>query len=230
MSIDPTPYATDEDIALRASADYTLLCPRDQKVAVGLDGVFLPGNAWLLGSPTVDFQGRGVQAGQVIQLTRAGSGLRPGEEGFVIVSATTDGVIVRRKGMPEGAGEPPSPPDGLTNVEFKVLTFRPQIDMATYELNRRFGIGSGPGCIGVIPLVDVKGLRDATVLTVLSRQYFAMSRELGRGPDLPSDTFANKATAIRAELDDVLARLTLHGDSSPYGPGPTTRFSTRMSR
>ena len=37
-----TVYATDEDIALRASADYTFLCPKDQKLAWGNDGAFHP--------------------------------------------------------------------------------------------------------------------------------------------------------------------------------------------
>src|SRR3954467_9712135 len=37
-----TAYATDEDIALRASADYSILCPRDQKLGWGNDGVFYP--------------------------------------------------------------------------------------------------------------------------------------------------------------------------------------------
>ena len=34
----PHVYATDEDIALRASADFAILCPKDQCLAYGNDG------------------------------------------------------------------------------------------------------------------------------------------------------------------------------------------------
>ncbi len=230
MINDMTYYATDEDIALRAPADFMLICPRDQKVAVGVDGVFSPGNLWGLSSTTVDFQGRGVEPGQVIQLSKAGSGLRPDGEAFVIVSAVPGEVTLKRKGLPIGEGEPPSPPEGLTGVDFLIKTLRPQIGQASYELNHRFGIFSGFNVGGVSPIVDTRELRDAAVLIVLSRQYFAMSRELGTGPNGVSDTFAAKARATQAELDDLLARLAIHGNSSSYGPGATTRFSTRMSR
>ncbi len=51
----PTPYATDEDVALRASSDFLLLCPRDQKVACGSDGLLAPASPWSLFSPSIDF-------------------------------------------------------------------------------------------------------------------------------------------------------------------------------
>src|SRR5947199_54246 len=55
MTTSTTLYATDEDIVLRASADFALLCPRDQKLASGTDGTFMPDDRWTLHSTAVDF-------------------------------------------------------------------------------------------------------------------------------------------------------------------------------
>ncbi len=230
MSTATIVYATDEDIALRASADYPLLCPRDQKVAAGGDGVFAPSVPWTLTSATVDFQARGAAPGQVVQLEKAGSGLRPGGEGFVVTATAPGSVTLRRKGQPAGAGEPPSPAAGLAGVAFSASTLAPQIALATDDLNRRFGIMAGPSSVRTVAeLADPRELRDAAVLTVLHRQYLDMSREVGE----TKDTFAAKAQVVRAELDDLLARLTLHWNRSTLDADlvpPSTRFSTRMSR
>jgi hypothetical protein len=225
----PTPYATDEDIALRASADFSLLCPRDQKVAAGTDGAFFTSDPWTLTSATADFHALGVAAGQVVQLESPGSG-QPGGEGLAVVSTAPGSVTLRRKGQPAGVGMPPGPAAGLGGVRFKVATLGPQVALAAADINRRFGIANGlyPGR-NASELADPGELRDAVVLTVLYRQYLDASREVAG----PADSFAAKAQAAKAELDDLLARLALHwnrasGDDD-LGP-PTTRFSTRMSR
>lgn len=223
-------YATDEDIALRASADYALLWPKDQKFAAGSDGVFSASSPWTLTSATVDFQGQGVMPGQLVQLEKLGSSLRPGGEGFVVVGVSPGSATLRRKGQPIGVGQPPAPPTGLTGVEFSIVTFGPQIVLATDDLNRRFGITTGAYAgRSAGELADPSELRDAAVLTVLYRQYLDMSRELSA----PTDTFATKAQIVKAELDDRLDRLALHWNrylTDPEPGGPTTRFSTRMSR
>ena len=48
-------YATDEDIVLRAPADFGRLCPADQKIAAGSDGAFSPGARWTLTCPSAAF-------------------------------------------------------------------------------------------------------------------------------------------------------------------------------
>lgn len=224
----PIPFATDEDVALRASADFAILCPRDQKVASGTDGAFFASDRWTLTSTTVDFHALGVAAGQVVQIEATGSG-QPGGEGLAVVSTAPGSVTLRRKGQPSGVGMPPGPAAGLGGVRFKVTTLGPQIALATADINRRFGIANGlyPGR-NASELADPGELRDAVVLTVLYRQYLDASREV----DGPTDSFAAKARAAKADLDDLLARLALHWNRArgdDLGP-PTTRFSTRMSR
>ncbi len=226
----PTPYATDEDVALRASADFPLLCPRDQKLASGSDGVFLASDPWTLTSASVDFHAQGLAPGQVVQLETPGAGPMAGAECLVVLGTAPGSVILRRKGQPGGVGMPPGGADGLGGVRFKVATLGPQIALTSIDIDRRFGIANGlyPGRVAS-ELADPTEIRDAVVLTVLYRQYLDASREVAG----PADTFAAKAQAVKAELDDLLARLAIHWNRScgddDLGP-PTTRFSTRMSR
>src|SRR3979490_926904 len=92
-------YATDEDIALRASADFPILCPRDQKLAAGTDGRFDPSHRWTLRSAIVDFEACGLEAGQVIQLIKPVTSFRPPGEVMVIVSGAPGAATRRRKGQ-----------------------------------------------------------------------------------------------------------------------------------
>jgi hypothetical protein len=223
-------YATDEDIALRASADYRLLCPKDQQIAIGKDGVFLSSDRWTLTSATVDFQARGAAPYQLVQIEKPGTGPLPICESYVVSGVAPGAATLRRKGLPTGVGEPPSPAAGLTGIAFGITTFLPQIALATLDINRRFGISNGLyGGRCVSELADPHELREAVVLTVLFRQYLEMSRELAA----PSDTFAEKAKLMKAELVELLDRLALHWSRTVDGAGlasPSTRFSTRMSR
>jgi hypothetical protein len=229
MTAGPTYYATDEDIALRASADFAILCPKDQKLAWGNDGAFSPANRWLLSSPSVDFQANGLMPGHVCQLAQPTAVFKPPGESYVVDTVAPGSVTLRRKGEATGVGQPPAPSGGLAQVEFAVTTLGPQIARASYELNRRYGIDDLVAGRRSSDLFDPQEVREATVLTVLYRQYLDMSRgQEGRG-----DTFAAKAQIFRQELDDLLARTVVHWLSVPGNVGaapPTSRFGTRLSR
>src|SRR4051794_19838920 len=116
-----TPYATDEDVALRASADFAILCPKDQCLASGRDGGFT-GDRWTLSSPTVDFLANGLTPGHVVRLTQPVNLFKPPGEAFVVVSVAPNAVTLRRKGQPAGVGQPAAPVEGASNVEFAVTT------------------------------------------------------------------------------------------------------------
>ena len=114
-------YATDEDIALRASTDFIALCPRDQVLATGTDGVFDPSDPWTLRSTSVDFAAFGLVPGLLARLTRPTNVFSPNGEIFAIHGVATGAITLRRKGqLPAGIGQPPSPPGGLSGVEFAV--------------------------------------------------------------------------------------------------------------
>jgi hypothetical protein len=229
MSTPITPFATDEDIALRASADFPILCPRDQKLAWGLDGIFLSADPWTLISTTVNFQANGLAPGQVVQLAKPVAGSRHPGEMLVIASVAPSAITLRRKGQAAGVGQAPAPATGLDNVEFLVATLGPQIALASYDLDRRYGINDLVVGRRTSDLYDPQEVREATVLTVLYKQYLDMSRMF----EGQLDMFAAKAQSIREELRELLDRVALHWRPAA-GPGvpasSTTRFSTRISR
>lgn len=222
-------YATDEDIALRASADYPLLCPRDQKLAWGNDGIFLLSDPWTLTSASVDFVSNGLAPRQVVQLTKPTTVFRPPGELLVIDSVMSGGLVLRRKGQAPGVGQPPGWPNGQNGVEFAAHTLGPQIALASYDLNRRYGIDDFVVGRRSSDLYDPQEVREATVLTVLHRQYLDVSK----AAEGEFDIFATKARAVKQELDELLARVVVHWKpASPAGlaTAPTTRLSTRISR
>jgi hypothetical protein len=229
MNSGPTPYATDEDIAIRASSDYSILVPKDQKIAWGTDGQFKPGCRWDLSSAAVDFFACGLLPGHVVNLTQPVSAFRPPGEFLVVAQIGAGTVKLRRKGQAEGGGQPPAPPAGLSQVEFSVATFAPQIACASYDLNRRYGIDDLVAGRRTSDLFDPREVREAAVLTVLYRQY----TDLCRGPEQYGDSFAAKAHLYKQELDYLLARTVVHWLPAPGGGpsgGPTSRFGTRLSR
>jgi hypothetical protein len=226
MTCTPTVYANDEDIALRASADFAILCPRDQCLAYGTDGAF--SDPWTLTSQSVDFVSNGLTPGQVVRLTQPVSVYKPPGDAFVIASVCPGGVVLRRKGQPVGVGQPAAAA-GVSGVEFTVTTLGPQLARASYDLDRRYGIDDLIAGRRPCDLFDPREVREATVLTVLYRQYLEMSR----GPQERADTFAAKSQLYKQELSDLLARTVVHWAASPGAPASsqsTTRMSTRLSR
>ncbi len=213
-------YASDEDVALRAPADFALLCPRDQKIAAGLDGSFAAADLWTLRSSSRNFAAMGVAPGHVVQILNPAPQFKPPGESFAVESVSGTSVTLRRKGQEAGKGQPPVLSGGLSAVEFLILTLDPQIERACVEFDRRFGLSAD----GSDSLLDPRDVREAIVLSVLHGQYLAMSRNLG-GEN--GDTFASKALAMKVELDELLARLVVQTRS---GDGSSSRFSTRLTR
>jgi hypothetical protein len=229
MPAGTTLYATDEDVSLRATADFALLCPKDQKLAWGNDGQFSADAPWVLTSPSVNFQAYGVAPGNVVQLTQPVPYFRPPGELYAVVAAAPNSVTLRRRGQSAGVGLPPGPAAGLAQAEFTVTTLGPQIALASYELNRRFGIDDLIAGRRPCDLFDRDEVREATVLTVLYRQYMDMCRSGATG----GDALAYKAHMYKQELDDLLARTVVHWLPAPGDTAiapPTSRFSTRVSR
>jgi hypothetical protein len=229
-------YATDEDIALRASTDFSALCPRDQLLASGVDGAFAPSDPWTLRSASVDFAAFGLTPGLLARLTKPTTAFGPNGELFAIQAVAPGSITLRRKGQPAGVGQPPAPPGGLAGVEFSVRTLGPQITLASYDLDRRFGIDDVVAGRRSVDLADPHQLREAVVLTVLFKQYLDQSRQFaGRIADpseTPGDVYAAKARIAKAELDELLDRIALRWNERDVArsTSATTRFSTRLSR
>jgi hypothetical protein len=218
-----TVYATDENIAIRASGDFSMLCPDWQKLAHAADGVFAAGLPWVLTSASVDFADAGVTAQHVVLLRKPNTVFKGGGELLAIDSATHNGIVLRRLGTSLNLGQPPAPTVGLTGVEFLIATLDPQIEEATFDLNRRFSID--PNIAGRMSgdVYDLRDLRQACVLTVLAQRYAAETR--GSEGD-----FALKLTQVKQELAEVLARLQIRWGPSGTNAQSTNWFSTRIVR
>lgn len=213
-----TIYATDEDIAVRCGPDFATLCPADQVVAAATDGAFAAGDRWTLTSASTDFVARGAAAGQVAQLLKPTTQFRPQGTRFAVQSAAAGGLTLRRLGQVAGIGQQPSPAGGLTGVEFVIGTFGPQLERASIDLDRRFGIDPSVPGRSASNIRDLTPLRDAAVLSVLVQRY----RLLGEG----SESFEGKADSLSKELDALLAGLSIAWDRG----GSTGRFCTRLHR
>lgn len=214
---------TDEDLAIRAPSDYTILCPRDQRMVSSSDGFFTPSDPWTLNSPSVNFEAAGLSPGQIVLLTKPILLFQSPGETFAVEVVSGHSVTLRRKGQTTGIGQPPGPGIFCSNVEFNVSTLGPQISRVKSEMLKRFGIEDDYLLVPDVNDRDLSSLREAIVLEVLRNAYRNQSRETGSGVSL----FSQKANQLTDELEEYLARIVLHWKSLGIS---TTRFSTRISR
>ncbi|MDE2105963.1 MAG: hypothetical protein KGL39_52560 [Patescibacteria group bacterium] len=191
-----TVYATDESIAVRAAGDFVTLCPIWQTLASGTDGVIASGSPWVLTSATVDFETSGVSANHVVQLVKTGT-YRGSGDLLAVESVSGSSLTLRRIYQAASAGQPPT---ASTGVGFVIATLDPQIEEASFALNRRFGIDPAISLKAPTSLYDMRDLREATVLTVLRDRYVAEAR--GKDGD-----FWGKVQQLNNTLEEVLGRL-----------------------
>ena len=216
-------YCTDEDILVRAGGDFALLCPSWQQMAAGADGVFAGGSPWVLTSASVNFQANGVSPNQVVQLTAPRANFPGGGAFLAIDSVSGNAITLRRPHKDLNVGQPPAPAAGLTGVVFSILTYDPQIEEATFDIKRRFGIDENIPFRTSSWVYDLRDLRMLTVLTVIYDRYTAELRS-DRGD------WQRKMGHIRNLRDEVLARVQVRW--GPYGNSaePATIFNQRLSR
>ncbi len=216
-------YATDEDVAVRAGGDFITLCPPWQQMAQGADGAFLAGAPWTLTSASVDFQSNGVSPNQVVWLTQPKSQFPGGGALLAIDSISGNSLNLRRLHQDLGIGQPPGPPAGLAGVAFAINTLGPQIEEASFDLKRRFGIDETEFARSSSWIYDLRDLRIATVLQVLHDRYTAEVRS-------DKGDFALKVVRIHEQLDEVLSRVQVRWGPLGNSASPTTLFSCKVTR
>ena len=219
-----TPYACDEQIAIRAAGDYLALCPSWQTLATGSDGFFTAGGPWLLQSSGSDFNGLGVQASNIVALVGPKANYQGKGQLFAVSSVSTNAVLLRNVGLAAGVGQPAGPIAGLTGVSFLVPTFAPQIDQACLDLNRVYGLDpnvalSAPGFV-YDPSQDLAQL---AVLWVLKNQYAQESRT-DRGD------FSAKAKMYSAMFDSLVSRVTVRFGQLGKAESNRSIWSTQVRR
>ena len=219
-------YCTDEDIIVRASGDWTILCPPWQCMASGTDGVFTSGSPWILISASVNFAANGVNPNQVVQLTSPKVNFPGGGQFLAIDSVSGNSITLRRPHKDLYVGQPPAPAAGLSTVAFTINTLDPQSEEASFDIKRRFAIDDTVGgdfSRSSSWVYDLRDLRIATVLSVLYDRYTQETRT-------DKGDFAIKIKRIRQQLDDVLARVQVRWGPFGNSAEPSTLFDCKLSR
>ena len=217
-----TVYCTDEQIAVRAGGDFVLLCPKWQKLAFGLDGVFTAGTPWSLSSASASFVAAGISPGNVLWLQKPNTTDRGTGELFCVDSVTATSATLPRVGLASGTGLPPGG-SGLTGVEYTVLTLTPQIEDVSFWINRMWNIDPARPGRQPVDARDLRDIRDFCVLTVITRRLVAELQ------DKPNNAWALKLQGYREELSIVQARVDLRWTQTDTMPN-SRLFSTRLVR
>ena len=192
-------------------------------MAKGSDGVFANGVPWVLTSTLVNFETNGVRPNQVVALTAPKSQYPGGGDLLAIDSVSGNSITLRRPHKDLNVGMPPGPAAGLTGVSFTITTFDPQIEEASFDIKRRFGIDENITFRDSSWIYDLRDLRMLTVLTVLYDRYTAELRS-DRGD------WVRKMGHIRNLRDEITDRVQVRW--GPYGNSaePSTVFSCKISR
>lgn len=219
-----TVYCTDEDIAVRAGGDYTLLCPKWQKLAGSNDGIFSSGTPWVLHSASLSFTGSGIGPGSVVWITGNTTTFKGSGELFGVDSVTATAITLHRIGLASGAGLAPGPPAGVTGLNYQVLTFYPQIENESYSLNRKYNID--PGYPGRTPtdMFDLRDLQDACVVTVIVNRLVAEVQDFRNG------AWSAKLNNYQIELTSIMDKLQIRWGQDESSRPNTNWFTTRLVR
>ena len=227
--INTTPvYATSECVWIRARGDFATLTGASDQVAFGTDGAIAANAFWTLTSSTIDFNGQGVAAQDVVQLTMP-KGAFPGSGRFYAVDSVSPFTInLRMIGQPTNYGQPPASAAGITGITFNVCTFNTLIEDASWDLKSRFAIDemvpfrASPWLYTGVES-PYRDLRAACVLQVLIKAFQAEVR-------VKDGDWAMKLKDLKSEYNDVLDRVQLR--FGPFGNSeePITRFSCQLSR
>jgi hypothetical protein len=216
-------YCTDEDLAVRCGGDFVTLTPAWQCLASGADGFFAPSAPWVLNSTATNFATNGVAPNQVVWLTAPKANYPGGGALLAIDSVSGASITLRRLYKDLDVGQPPAPLAGLTGVAFTIPSLGPQIDEASFDIKRRYGIDETIVDRQSSWIFDLRDLRAATVLSVLLVRY-TQSAHSDKGD------FPRKIALVKSELNGVLDRVQVrwgaYGDLEP----PTTLFSNRFAR
>ena len=218
-------YCSDEDIAVRAGGDFSLLCPKWQKLAYGADGVFQASDPWTLTSGTAAFDQAGFGPGYIVLLTQPRTRFKGSGELFGVALPPAPQAITLRRLIATPQGMPPGLPGStLPSVEFTVLTMMPQIEAATFWCNQTYGIF--PQTAGRRPTDadDLRDLKDFVVLTVICRRLVAEVQ------DKFNASWGLKLQHYQNELSAVTSRIQLRWAPPGAVPPPSTFFSMSVSR
>jgi hypothetical protein len=216
-------YAHDEHIVVRAGGDFVTLCPPWQQMAAGTDGYFSSGTPWVFSSSSVDFTYQNIQPRQVIQLTGPKNAFPGTTTLLAIDSVSGNSLTLRRVNQKLNYGQPPGIQAGNATISFVINTLYPQIEEATFDIKRRYGIDENTFYRASAWIYAQRDLRMATILSTLLPRYIHETRS-DRGD------FSDKIALIKTDLQEVLDRVQVRWGPLGNSAEPSTLFSCRLSR
>jgi hypothetical protein len=198
-------YATDENLAVAARSDWTLLSEPLQRLAAGLDGAIGSPDAWVFSSASQDFVAQGFAPGHVIRLPERGKFKLGGSaRGLFAVDLVIDATTLRLRplGGAPGSGWPPQSA-GTSGLEFAIESADAQIAQASEEVD--LWLRMDPAAPEVYPpdVISIADYRRLTTWLGLSDIYLGAARE----GDPNRDTFLRKAGEYRKFATDYFARI-----------------------
>lgn len=218
-------YCTDEDIAIETN-DFPNLVPKDQIDAFGEDGVIYQARPWDLTSPGADFVANAVRPASLVYLTKPEDiyGPDPGEV-FAVAAPDPDDVhtlTLRRIGRAAGQGEPPGFRDrDVIGITYLIKTMLIQIQEATSEIDRDFGISQFLKTSGSIVPEDWLHINSLCVYKVLYKRYLSLSRTTTAPGAV--DVWLVKSDRYRSLYDAEAASLRLTAPSGETS-SPNKRY------
>jgi hypothetical protein len=170
------PFSNDVDILKYEPVLFGELHLPWQVLAAGT-GALLSGTT--LTAADADFNAAGVLAGGVVYLKSADGSLDGAYEIVSVDSATQLTVSVVRSNASDAAVAPPPAED----VTYRVSTFAPQAGEVAFQLTEHFGIqpGNPTSAISVDNILDMEGLRRASVLAVIAAAYATWASRMEGG-------------------------------------------------
>lgn len=210
-------YCTEEDVALEAPGDFARIVPADQVLASGNDGALAAGSWDLTSAGVADWLARGLTPGMAVVLRKT-TGLAPPEQVLIADLVGTDALTLRRKAQGSGVGQPPGGAAAVAGITFAAVTLFPQIERASYDLNREFGIDELIVNRRYADLYDPREVRQACVWGVLARLYEYQNRQGG-----PGDEWAAKAARAREIYRQYEARTLVHFRDALAGQDQSSR-------
>lgn len=157
----------------------------------------------------------GVSEGGVVYL-RSANGLLDGAYEVVSVDSETQLTVSILRS--DAADDPIAPP-AADDITYRVVTYKPQAVDAAFDLTQYFGIqpGNPTSTITVDDVVDLEGLRRASVFAVISSVYATWADQTDSG------TLWQKSVHYRQLAEDARQRCHLSVDLGSDGVADITR-------
>lgn len=230
----PTPtivYISDEMIAVEAAADYVALTQKASLLAKGDDGYFAPNAQWVLNSASINFQGQGIKAQNVVSLSGPPVAF-PGSGSYLyaVDSASGNSCTLRLLGGALNYGQPPAPAAGLSEVKFSIPSLFAQIDQACYRIKSRFAIDDAIFMRSSDWLYQgvehtYREFRDALVFETVAGLYRANMRDPAQQGD-----WVSKERLYRRYADEAIGRVSARWGPFGSSEAPTGFFSMKLAR